>query len=195
MNDYLSKPIRVNQLTAALSRGAEEIRRRGAEEQGGRGAGEQESKGAEEQEHEVEALIVEKPSEIQNPATGTQAKSKIQNLLDPAALETLLEVIGGEQELLVELIDSFLETAPPLLARLRQGVEQGNAAEVRAAAHILKATGNDFGATRLADLCQQLEERGKAGRLEEAAELAAQVEAEYEQVKAALETEKEKKDE
>ena len=99
----------------------------------------------------------------------------------------MLEIIGGERELLVELIDSFLETAPPLLARLRQGVEQGNAAEVRTAAHTLKSSGNDFGATRLAELCQTLEEMGKAGTLESATELAAQVEAEYEPVKAALE--------
>ena len=106
-------------------------------------------------------------------------------------MEILLEMIGGERELLAELIDSFLETGPPLLIRLREGVAQGNPAEVRAAAHTLKSSGNDFGATRLAELCQQLEEMGKAGQLAGAAELAAQVEAEYEPVKAALEAERE----
>ncbi len=47
-------------------------------------------------------------------------------------------------------------------------------------AHTLKSSGKDFGATRLAELCQTLEEIGKAGALEGAAELAAQVEAERE---------------
>jgi len=108
-------------------------------------------------------------------------------VLDPAAIETLLEVIGGERELLVELIDSFLESAPPLLARLKEGVARGNAAEVRAAAHTIKSSSNDFGATRLAELCQTLEAMGKAGTLEGSAELLAQVEAEYGPVKAALE--------
>ena len=106
-------------------------------------------------------------------------------------METLLEVIGGERELLVELIDSFLETAPPLLARLNQGVAQGNAAEVRTAAHTIKSSSKDFGATRLAELCQELEDMGKAGTLGGTAELAAQVEAEYRPVKAALEAERE----
>jgi CheY-like chemotaxis protein len=181
MNDYVSKPIQVNELVAALSRGAE-VR--------GSGVGDQESgegsEGAREPENlgDVEALTAEEQLEIQNP------KSKIQNPLDPAAIETLLEVIGGERELLVELIDSFLETAPPLLLRLHQGVAQSNAAEVRAAAHTIKSSSNDFGATRLAELCQTLEDMDKAGILEGGAELAAQVEAEYAQVEAALEAER-----
>jgi HPt (histidine-containing phosphotransfer) domain-containing protein len=113
-------------------------------------------------------------------------------VLDPATLATLLEIIGGEQELLVELIDSFLEDAPPLLVKLRQGLEQGNAATVRMAAHTIKSSSNDFGATRLAELCQQLEDMGKAGSLDGAPEFAAQVEAEYEQVKTALQTERDR---
>ena len=122
--------------------------------------------------------------EIENP------KSEIQNVLDPAAMETLLEVIGGERELLIELIDSFLETAPPLLAKLEHGVVEGNAAEVRAAAHTIKSSSNDFGATLLAELCQALEDMGKSATLAGAAELAARVEAEYARVAAALEIER-----
>jgi CheY-like chemotaxis protein/HPt (histidine-containing phosphotransfer) domain-containing protein len=186
MNDYLSKPIRVNQLMAALSRGAEERRNRGAKEQRSKEAGEHPFGYRQGGGGGLEALMIEEQSKIVN------RKSKIENVLDPAALETLLEVIGGERELLVELIDSFLETAPPLLERLRQGLAQGNAAEVRAAAHTIKSSSNDFGATRLAELCQRLEDMGKAGQLAGAAELVAQVEAEYEPVKAALEAEKER---
>ena len=62
---------------------------------------------------------------------------------------------------------------------------------MRAAAHTIKSSSKDFGATRLAELCQTLEELGKAGALEGTAELAAQVEAEYQPVKAALEAERE----
>ena len=118
---------------------------------------------------------------------------EIENVLDPAAMETLLDLIGGERELLVELIDSFLETAPPLLVRLNQGLAQGNAAEVRAAAHTIKSSSKDFGATTLAELCQTLEDIGKAGALEGTVELVAQIEAEYQRVKAALEIEREAK--
>jgi CheY-like chemotaxis protein len=186
MNDYVSKPVRVNELVAALSRGAktQETRSRAAE-QGGSG-------GTEENLGEIEAVVMEERTKIGSRKSEiANRKSQIVNPLDPAAMEALLEVIGRERELLVELIDSFLETAPPLLARLRQGVAQGNAAEVRTAAHTIKSSGRDFGATRLAELCQMLEDMGKAGALDRAAELAVQVEAEYEQVKAALEAERE----
>jgi HPt (histidine-containing phosphotransfer) domain-containing protein len=74
-----------------------------------------------------------------------------------------------------------------LVGTLRQALEQGDAAELRRAAHTIKSSSNDFGATTLAELCQELETMGKAGTLDGAAELVAQVEHEYEQVRAALE--------
>lgn len=107
-------------------------------------------------------------------------------MLDSTALETLLRVVGGEPALLGELIDSFLEETPPLVANLRQALEQGGAAELRRAAHTIKSSSNDFGATTLAELCQELETMGKAGTWDGAAELVAQVEKEYEQVRGEL---------
>jgi PAS domain S-box-containing protein len=166
MNDYVSKPIRVNELIAALSRTAEAPARRDAGEKG--------------DSDDAAAPALHERSDIEHPG------SAIRRVLDSAAMEGLLEMIGGEREVLIELIDSFLETAPPLLARLNQGVAQGNAAEVRAAAHTIKSSSNDFGATRLAELCQTLEDMGKAGALGGASELATQVEAEYRHVQAAL---------
>ena len=70
----------------------------------------------------------------------------------------LLEVVGGEQELLVELIDSFLEEAPPLLARMHEALENGNSDGLRLTSHTLKSSGFDFGATAFAQLCAELEE-------------------------------------
>jgi CheY-like chemotaxis protein/HPt (histidine-containing phosphotransfer) domain-containing protein len=200
MNDYVSKPIRINELMAALNRGAA-LRHVSPQEleQGSGGAGKQGSKGSEglkENRGEVKALRLEEQSgvtppggEIQNPVRSLpEGKSKIQNVLDPAAMEALLEVLGGEREMLVEIIESVLEVAPSLLDRLHQGIAQNNLAEVRTAAHSLKSSSKDFGASRLAELCQTLEDMAKAGVLEDAAELATQVEIEYKQVKAALET-------
>ncbi|HJZ46353.1 MAG TPA: ATP-binding protein [Roseiflexaceae bacterium] len=181
MDDYVGKPVRVNELIAALSRGAEAkgTGDRGQEiGVGTAGVRDQETLG------EVEALATEAQPEIRNPKRVTQT------VLDPAAMETLLDLIGGERGLLAELIDSFLETAPPLLARLEQGLAQGSPAEVRVAAHTLKSSGKDFGATSLAELCQTLEDRGKADALAGAAELVARVAAEYQRVKAALERER-----
>jgi len=108
-------------------------------------------------------------------------------VLDRAALDKLLALVGGEPALLGELIDSYLQDTPPLLVALRRCLDEGNAVGLRQAAHPLKSSSRDFGATRLSELARELEEMGKAGTLEGAAALVALVEAEYLSVKAALE--------
>lgn len=108
-------------------------------------------------------------------------------VLDPAALERLKDMVGGDAGFLGELIDTFLSEAPQLLSDMRQAVEGGDAAGLRLAAHSLKSNSADFGARTLSSVCRELEGMGKAGTLDGAAELVAQAEAEYEQVKTALE--------
>jgi HPt (histidine-containing phosphotransfer) domain-containing protein len=104
--------------------------------------------------------------------------------LDPAALESLRE-IGGD-EFLGELIDSFLAEAPSLLAELQTAFETGRAEEARRAAHTLKSNGATFGAAAFSELCRELEEMAKAGRVDGAAELVGRVGVEYPRVEAAL---------
>jgi len=94
-------------------------------------------------------------------------------LLDPAALEGLRE-IGGD-EFVADLIETFLADAPQLLAALRGP----DADEVRRAAHTLKSNGATFGATRLSELCRELELLAKTGDISGASDLAARIEAEY----------------
>ncbi len=83
--------------------------------------------------------------------------------IDTAALERLLEVIGGESEDLQELIDDYMENAPQLAAQMRTGSEAGDWDAVRIAAHSLKSNARDFGATQLADHCAELEQQCKEG--------------------------------
>lgn len=97
-----------------------------------------------------------------------------------------MSMLGGEFSYLEELIDSFLEDAPQLLAELDQFVASGDAAGVRRVAHSLKSNGADFGAAVFSNLCKELEMMGKSGTMDGTAELAARVGAEYEKVEAAL---------
>jgi HPt (histidine-containing phosphotransfer) domain-containing protein len=94
--------------------------------------------------------------------------------------------VGDEFVYLVELIDSFLEDAPQLLAELDEFVAGGDAAGVRRVAHSLKSNGADFGATTFSNLCKELEMMGKEGAIDGAADLTADIAAEYRKVKAAL---------
>ena len=54
-------------------------------------------------------------------------------------------------------------------------------------AHSLKSNSADFGARALSDLCREVEVMGKAGTLDGVAEKLASIEAEWIQVRAALE--------
>ena len=172
MNDYVSKPIRVEALVEALSRSRPLEGDQAGEEQPEPLAGADQS-------GQVPNLTPTSPNS-REPAPGAQ-------VLDSAALENLLAVVGGEFDYLVELIDSFLEEAPRLLAELNQAVEDGDAAGVRRAAHSLKSNGADFGASTFFNLCKELEMMGKSGVLDHAADLSAQIAAEYDKVETALE--------
>ena len=108
-------------------------------------------------------------------------------ILDPAALENLREMVGGDDEFLAELIDTFFADAPQMLLDMRQALESGDVAVLHRAAHSLKSNSAEFGGMTLSNLCRDLEAIGKAGTLDGAAELVAQAEAEYEKVRVALE--------
>jgi len=106
--------------------------------------------------------------------------------LDQAALENLRGAGGGKSALLVDLVDMFLEETSLLLAKMRQGIERGDAKMLNQAAHVLKSSCAMFGAMDLSRLCQELEEMGETGQMDGGAEKMARVEAEYEQVEDAL---------
>ena len=78
-------------------------------------------------------------------------------VLDPGALERL-GVTPADGEFVAELVDALLREAPGLLQTLR-------GADARRAAHTLKSNARVFGATALAELCQELEALAKADHL------------------------------
>jgi PAS domain S-box-containing protein len=101
--------------------------------------------------------------------------------LDPETLAQL-RATAGDGAFVVELADTFLREAPALVRTLRTALEGAEPAEVRRAAHTLKSNAHVFGATRLADLCAELEAMAKAETLADAAELVARVGGEYARV-------------
>jgi CheY-like chemotaxis protein len=176
MDDYVSKPIRIEELVEALSKSRPLEASQVTAEQRGELHGDQSRR-------EVIAAGAEETLPLPSPPLDSDPGVAD---LDPRALENLLSMLGGEFVYLVELIDSFLEDAPQLLNELNQYVEGGDAAGVRRVAHSLKSNGADFGATTFSDLCKELEQVGKSGALDRAADLAAQIAAEYGRVEAAL---------
>jgi HPt (histidine-containing phosphotransfer) domain-containing protein len=122
------------------------------------------------------------------PEPEPQRQPAIAGVLDPPALERLMETIGDDRGLLTALIDTFLSDAPRLVEDARRGLEHGQTDEVRRAAHTLKSNGATFGATSLSELSRQLETLARSGVRQGTDELIARIDAEYERVRIALET-------
>jgi signal transduction histidine kinase/CheY-like chemotaxis protein/HPt (histidine-containing phosphotransfer) domain-containing protein len=105
--------------------------------------------------------------------------------LDRPTIERLRETLGDD--FVVELIDTFLADAPPLIEDLKRSIQETDTTLMKRSSHTLKSNSANFGAMILSGLCKELEEQAKAGDMDGAGERAALVETEYEKAKVALE--------
>lgn len=103
------------------------------------------------------------------------------NPIDPATFCELQEAAGAD--FVSELVTTFFEEAPGMLAEMRSAQAQGDATAFRRAAHSLKSNSHTFGATCLGELARALE---LGGLITDAAPIDA-LEAEYRAVARALE--------
>jgi histidine phosphotransfer protein HptB len=78
--------------------------------------------------------------------------------IDRAVFAELQDTTGAE--FVTELVDTFIEEGPVMLAELRDARADGNAERFRRAAHSLKSNGNTFGALKLAALARNFELKG-----------------------------------
>nr|MDQ3317199.1 response regulator [Actinomycetota bacterium] len=163
MDDYLAKPVHQEELAEVLDRWAAQ---RPAE------AGEAATGGV---------LATEDSAERE--ANGDDRP------LDPKVLAGLREL--GDAELLSELAEMFLDDASSRLAALRGVIEDGDAHAVERAAHTLKGSSGNMGATGMAAICAELEEAGASGDLARAPGLLERLEEEFGRVRPALEAEME----
>jgi len=159
MNDYLAKPIRVEELVAALNKS--------------------QPVGAI---FQVEGMPHTRPTHWKNQTLPTAASAPI----DSTALNDLLNLIGGKHDAFCDLIASFLDENPPLLANLSKAIETKNRELLRRTSHTLKSSSRDFGAIRLSKLNEQLESLSQMDDMEKVLELVTQIEKEYEAVEIEL---------
>lgn len=110
------------------------------------------------------------------------------NILDTetlAALRSLQE--DGEDDLLAELIDLFLEDAPERLASIRAAVEASDWVGLAERAHSLKGSCASLGAVSMASLCGRLEAMGRdLGLRTDVVDVYGELEQEYALVQDAL---------
>jgi signal transduction histidine kinase/CheY-like chemotaxis protein len=65
--------------------------------------------------------------------------------------------LGGDEELVSQLLQLFLDSCPDLMARVSDGITQGNAAEVHIATHTLRGVAAQFSAVGVVSAAAALE--------------------------------------
>ena len=201
MDDYLSKPIAIEQLVRALS--ACKSRSNGEfeipspiiclnsqpEQMGGTSELEVGSNGA----------VAGNPQLTipYSPAVVGWGASNLDRALSENGDSLSAKIIEGlrEVEALDEAIEIYLETAPELLRGISTALGNADPLALRRSAHSLKSISGTLGAFRLFELCEELEIMGRMGTEankplpDPAGALLEEVEAEYHRVETALKIE------
>ncbi|MBI1755924.1 MAG: PAS domain S-box protein [Fimbriimonas ginsengisoli] len=84
---------------------------------------------------------------------GEQAEEELPNLDG----EHLQELSGGDPAFERELLDTFLDSVPGMLAELRESISAGDESTAVRAAHTLKGSSRSVGAAAFAQACQAVE--------------------------------------
>jgi PAS domain S-box-containing protein len=161
MDDYVAKPIRLDELVAALercpvrpdasARSAAGPGRVADDRPAGKGQAAAPRRGS-------PATAAGEPASADGP--GSPA-------VDRTAIERLTATMGAP--FVAELIDTFVDDGRELIATLRRTLAGSDLDAFRRAAHTLKSTGETVGAAGLAALARELEALARTGSLEGAA--------------------------
>ena len=176
MDDYVSKPIKVNELISALNRTPLSTF-----------SGPMLSQSTGSVEPKEQPASKGQSAKLSGSATGELQPSA--QVLDASALERLRDTLGKQADVLLPtLVKSFIDDGTRLLNEASRALQQKNAQDLRRAAHTLKSNGATFGAVMLSTVARQLEQLGREGQFEGAAELIERAGREF--VKAKTEIEK-----
>jgi len=151
MDDYVAKPIRVDEVVAALGRC------------------ERRPEAAERAAPTAIAGVASPVAEPGEPAGAAgpppkEEETAARHAVDRGAVDRLAEAMGGP--FVAELIATFFEDGRALVGALRRGLEAGDLDGFRRAAHSLKSNAETLGAAPLAALARELEGMARGGSLD-----------------------------
>jgi PAS domain S-box-containing protein len=169
MDDYISKPIKVEELVRALDRSQAYIMSH--------------------QSNDRQIFTNDESEEEEIP----RASSQEYTILDESALQELKDMAGDDAAAIItELIDYYLEDSPKLLQSIMEAIKQEDANGLQRAAHTLKSSSASLGALKFSQLCKALEALGRAGNVAEASTHLAELMEAYHGVEFSLHLEKKK---
>lgn len=160
MDDYISKPFKIQQLFTSLARFLP------VADDGTNGA---------------------HASGTASAAASYRRLPEDDNVIDDSVLGALAKMPQSDQGRLVErVIRTYLGSSRELMAKLGEALDNHDAGAVRETAHALKSSSANVGAIRLADLFGRLETSTRQSDEARASELQTQIGREYERVVSAL---------
>ncbi|WP_414550365.1 PAS domain S-box protein [Anabaena sp. CCY 0017] len=166
MDDYISKPVQIQDLALALSKCQ------------GRNSCEFTS---------TKPIFSHISGEAQ---VLTFKREKI--IIDPKILNSLRDMMSGDEAAFKQLLNCYLGEAPKFINNIKASNISKDAETLWKAAHTLKSSSASVGATTLAQICKQLEAKGRSSDLAGSAEICSQLYQEYDLVNTALQIELEK---
>ena len=94
------------------------------------------------------------------------------DIVNMEVVQELLDLTGdGDPELLLDLIDMFLDDAPTKVGAILEGAASHDMEAVERAAHSLKGSSGNLGAVLLQDVAEKLQVAGRNGENDEVASL------------------------
>ena len=181
MDDYVAKPVKPEVLRDALIRSAEWLRHRHT------AIPENERQFPPETQPPSSASTTENANgenvvgDIQ--VDTTEALPPVEEIIDPNFLKDLRSM----RNFLPELLEIFREDVDPRLNLMGEAILNGDTQTLERAAHGVKGVAGNLGGRQLAELCHELETKGRAGTVEGAGDLLAHSAQEYARLIQALE--------
>jgi HPt (histidine-containing phosphotransfer) domain-containing protein len=159
MDEYLTKPVKPEELSAALNRLVEAV------------------------------ASTEAAARSETASARSEATAVVTGDAAPEAgfdFTAALNYVGGDRALLDELLGIFVEDAPVRMETIRRAIAGREAAELTREAHTIKGALKVIGATTAAGLAQGLEALGRDGNMGEADKLAVALEREMDRLMQSL---------
>jgi len=83
--------------------------------------------------------------------------------------EAMIARFGGDEQLVAQLVELFVDECPRMIGDLRSSVESGSAEALRRSAHAFKGCVANFTDTGAVEAARALETMGREGRVADAA--------------------------
>lgn len=133
---------------------------------------------------EVELLqALQKVRKRENPPP----KSEEASVLDLATLDAIRDLGGSKGAAVLDrIIRDYLEEAPRQIEEIEKAIASADLDALRRVAHSLGSSSANLGTVGFARVCKELENIGRSGTIKVASEWVADLQARYEEVKAAL---------